>query len=250
MPERDDPNRLLYPGFTGRIMVDTWRGKVRVRKWPRKRGRPKSPNVRAQNDWFRDANKLASRAPDTQAKVAIEITKNSGLYPRDILMRAMAGNLGPIPLADGTVLTKATKRIEPVTFQGARTELAASQVMPANTNVLMIWGLPVFDPLGFWSPGAPSRLTIPNNVSVVRLTAGFQNTGGGLHFMRFRLNKNGASIAGLEAGWAFSDLGTLDSGPTWVVPGDYFEATINANAAGTLVQSPASFLALEILTAV
>lgn len=74
-------------------MVDTVRGVLRVRKWPRKRGTPKSALQRWWNDWFRQANLLAKYAdPMSQAR-AIELTKGSGLYPRDVLLKAMRGTL-------------------------------------------------------------------------------------------------------------------------------------------------------------
>ncbi len=79
--------------LSGRFMVDTVRGVLRVRAWPKKRGTPKSELQRWWIDWFRQANKLAKYAdPMSQAR-AIEITKDSGMYPRDVLLSAMRGRL-------------------------------------------------------------------------------------------------------------------------------------------------------------
>lgn len=249
MPDKDDPGRILYPGFTDRIMVDTFRGKVRVRKWPEKRGRPKSERVRAQNDWFRDVNKLASRAPGTQMASAIAITKNSGLYPRDILIRMMAGNLGSIPMDDGSERTKASLEIKPVTFQGARTDLLTPATLTANVAYFIDWPLPVFDPLGIWNVGLPKRLTVPVGVSVVRITGAISTTAGGVHKYRFLIYKNGLPYARLEAGWAFSNGGTIDSGPDWCVPGDYYELRITIDRNGSLLAGAWTNFAMEILTA-
>lgn len=69
------------------------RGVLRVRKWPRKRGTPKSALQRWWIDWFKQANKLAKYADGASQARAIEITKNSGMYPRDILLAAMRGRL-------------------------------------------------------------------------------------------------------------------------------------------------------------
>ncbi|KKL81949.1 hypothetical protein LCGC14_1989660 [marine sediment metagenome] len=75
------------------MMIDTVRGVLRVRKWPKKRGPPRSELQRWWVDWFKQANRLAKYAdPMSQAR-AIEMTKGSGLYPRDILLKAMRGRL-------------------------------------------------------------------------------------------------------------------------------------------------------------
>lgn len=77
----------------GAFMIDTVRGVLRVRKWPRKRGTPKSALQRWWNDWFRQANYLAKYVDAASAARAIEITAGSGMYPRDVLLSAMRGRL-------------------------------------------------------------------------------------------------------------------------------------------------------------
>ncbi len=74
-------------------MIDTVRGVIRVRKWPKKRGTPKSPKQRFWNDWFSQANKLAKYADPMSQVRAIEMTKGTGQYPRDVLLMAMRGSL-------------------------------------------------------------------------------------------------------------------------------------------------------------
>lgn len=74
-------------------MIDTVRGILRVRKWPRKPGTPKSALQRWWNDWFRQANRLAKYVDAASAIRAIELSKHSGFYPRDILLKAMRGRL-------------------------------------------------------------------------------------------------------------------------------------------------------------
>jgi len=75
------------------IMVDTVRGVLRIRKWPKKRGTPTSPRQLWWIDWFRQANKLAKYVDAASARRAIDITANSGMYPRDIILSAMRGRL-------------------------------------------------------------------------------------------------------------------------------------------------------------
>ncbi len=82
-------------------MIDTFRGTLRVRKWPKKRGRPKSERQRWWNEWFKQANLLAKYADPLTQATAIELTKGSGLYPRDIILKAMRGRLYWFSTPDG-----------------------------------------------------------------------------------------------------------------------------------------------------
>ncbi len=75
------------------MMVDVCKGVIRVRKWPRKRGKVRSAAQQYWVDWFVQANLLAKYVDAASAARAIEITRKSGLYPRDILLAAMRGRL-------------------------------------------------------------------------------------------------------------------------------------------------------------
>ncbi len=77
----------------GRFMVDTVRGVIRIRKWPKKRGTPTSEKQLYWIDWFRQANYLAKYVDAATARLAIALTKGSGKYPRDIILQAMRGRL-------------------------------------------------------------------------------------------------------------------------------------------------------------
>lgn len=249
MPAKTDPGRLLYPGLTGRVIVDTWRGKVRVRKWPKKRGRPKSAAVRLQNDWFAKANRLAIRAPGSQMATAIEITHGSGLYPRDILIRMMAGNFGPIPLSDGRILTKASKRIEPVSFQGASLELATPFALVAGVSVQIPWPTPIRDTAGFWNPGAPGLLTIPNGVTLVQLRAMAMAIASGVHSLFFQIRYNGVLKVLSGSNGTNANTGTLVTGPIPVIAGDTFDTFVSTSLASTLNANGPTFLSLDVLEA-
>ncbi len=74
-------------------MIDTVRGVIRVRRWPKKRGKPKSELHKYWVDWFRQANFLAKYADAASHIRAIELTAHTGLYPRDIILSAMRGRL-------------------------------------------------------------------------------------------------------------------------------------------------------------
>lgn len=74
-------------------MIDSVRGTLRVRKWPKKRGPPKSAKQAWWVDWFVQANRLAKYADGASMARSIAMTKGSGLYPRDVLLMAMRGRL-------------------------------------------------------------------------------------------------------------------------------------------------------------
>ncbi len=90
---RSIPRAQRMASIRGRIMIDTVRGVLRVRKWPKKRGPPKSALQRFWIDWFTQANLLAKYADAESQRRAIQMTKDTGLYPRDVLLSAMRGRL-------------------------------------------------------------------------------------------------------------------------------------------------------------
>lgn len=81
-----------------------------MQKWPRPRGRPKNPTTRDQNQLFKERNTLAKYAPGEDQWMAIEIARNSPLYPRDLLMSAMAGRLIETVVVDGQRYTAVAVR--------------------------------------------------------------------------------------------------------------------------------------------
>lgn len=90
---RSIPRKLRGPSLRNAVMIDSVRGVLRVRKWPRKRGKPRSALQQFWVDWFTQANLLAKYADGMTQALAIKLTKGSGLYPRDIMLQAMRGRL-------------------------------------------------------------------------------------------------------------------------------------------------------------
>ncbi len=89
------------PALSGQLMVYTRRGRLVIAKWPRKRGRPRNAVTLAQNEWFKQANVLAKFASGQDQWMAQEITRDLPLYPRDVLISAMAGRLFERLTVDG-----------------------------------------------------------------------------------------------------------------------------------------------------
>lgn len=98
---RGVPKLKRGASLRGRVMIDTFRGALRVRKWPKKRGPPKSELQAFWVDWFVQANRLAKYADGLAQARAIQMTKGSGLYPRDVHLMAMRGRLYTWSTPDG-----------------------------------------------------------------------------------------------------------------------------------------------------
>lgn len=90
-----------FPALRGRVVIQHRGGQVIASKWPRRRGKPKSAKTLEQNEWFRQANILARYADWKSQWQAIRLSKNSGWYPRDILMSLMAGRFIELIVIDG-----------------------------------------------------------------------------------------------------------------------------------------------------
>lgn len=76
-------------------------GRIVIAKWPRKRGPSTNPVTIEQNEWFRQASKAIKYTDPYIQFSAMKLAHGSPLYPRDLLMSAMAGRLYGSLLVDG-----------------------------------------------------------------------------------------------------------------------------------------------------
>jgi len=100
-----------HPAFKGRVVVDTFRGVIRVRAWPKPRRalNARSAAIVNMNRWFKEANFLAKYVPTDDQVIARALAAGTPQYPRDLLIAAMAGSLVPgIDVADGTSYERTT----------------------------------------------------------------------------------------------------------------------------------------------
>jgi len=79
--------------MTGIAYVSTWRGVAYIAKWPKKRSRPLHPKTVALADRFSKIGRMVRYLDPKQQVAAIEATKGTPLYPRDILSMGLAGTL-------------------------------------------------------------------------------------------------------------------------------------------------------------
>lgn len=101
-PTKDAPGR--QPSLRGVLMIDTVHGKMRVRKWPRKRGKKRTPGeLRTQKKFA--AMQMATKyfAPRLFADL-MGMVEGTPLLPRDIMTMMLSGRLFAFILDDGKVL--------------------------------------------------------------------------------------------------------------------------------------------------
>jgi len=202
------------------------------------------------NRWFRDATRKIAYADSRAVDFAIQATKGTGLYPRDVLMAGMgAGLVDLIDPVTGPVTYK-RQGLYPVSFQGAILPKTANQAIGAGVYTAVTWALPNIDTAGIWNGGVPSRLTIPPGVNVVRVEGQLSCTVATAVLTAVRLLKNGATAladnryGSIERGACF-----FDSGAIVVANGDYLEFQVNYAAARTLAGGLLCRANLEILDA-
>jgi len=248
---RWNPTQQRFPILKAKLVIDTFRGQIRLRAWPRKRGPPKSAAVRRQNAWFKAANLLAKQLPAQQQNLAIAMTLGTGLYPRDLLLRQMAGGIYHLITQDGREILPNRRFLETVVFQGAILELTSNLVLPAAVPVTVIWPLPVRDTNGFWNAGFPTRLTVPADVTVIELSVGSVATQVFTNEYRTDIIDQFAKVvARIQITTVFPMGSTASTGPMVVTPGDFFEVSLQHNSGATLQAASRCFFALKVLEAV
>lgn len=100
------------PALGGRYIVRTWRGKLVLAKWPKKRSKPLPPHTLAQNERFKNANLLAKYAPESQQTMALKLAEEGPLYPRDYITAAMTSGLFQIQLGPNRKVFPVSQRNE------------------------------------------------------------------------------------------------------------------------------------------
>ncbi len=250
MKVRWTPQSLRFPALKGKLIVDTYRGQMRMRAWPRKTGTPKSAEVRRQNKWFKEANDLAKRLEPTQQALAIAMTKGTGLYPRDLLLHQMSGGMYDIIDEDGVNIQTRQSFRETVMFQGVICQLTANQTLPIGLTLPINWPLPVLDTAAFWDVASPGRFTIPAGFNVVSLTAGWKATASQAGQVTSpQIRKNGAKLADMACNIQGVAAGQPSTGPIKVVAGDFFEFGIFVAIAATAQGDQTTFMGLTVLDA-
>ena len=141
-------------------------------------------------------------------------------------------------------------------FDGAKLQLSADQSLANGTNQVISWATADYDTLSFFNPAQPTRLTVPNGVSWVRLTGSqvYATSCGGT-MRQLIITKNGTWFSGdpvINTPPTCSGTTTDISGfspVTPVVPGDYFEVSAfqNTGSALNLRWSTGTWFSIEVV---
>lgn len=239
-----------FPALSGRVQFIRRNGQVVVAAWPRKRGKKSTPAQRRWRDWFTEANRLAKIGEPGQLRLAVEYTRGTGLYPRDLILRMMSKGLVDIIDGEGPPITAKVWRLENVTWQGAILGLDIDTNLGSTGFVTLSWPTPVFQTIPFWSAGNPTRLTIPAGVEIVQITGGIGSVVNALQRSGLLINQNGALAQIHQATDPVTNTGlSITTGPLLVTPGDFFELRAFISASPTAKAYPFTWFAATILQA-
>lgn len=97
------PNKRM-PTHKGKVMVDTYRGALRVRAWPKPRGQAKTPAEKARQTKFAQIQRAYPWLAPAQVLWLRDQTENSPLMPRDVLTAMMYNRLMNFTLPNGKTL--------------------------------------------------------------------------------------------------------------------------------------------------
>ena len=248
MKIRSIPDLQSFIALRGRVIVDTYRGQVRIRSWPKKQTEAHKAKNANQIRWFAAAREMAKWAIPSEINASKLAAKGKGFYPGDIQMMAAAGNLIPLIHGDPDNYEKWIPRLDPVSFQGIRALQNANQAVPASTNIYPIWGVPAFQSAQFWTAGDPTHFVIPAGVDKVQLACAGQFTGGGSTFNFMEIQINDITAIFLDGPYGgTSRRWYCATGPLAVVQGDTFRCRVFSNVAGTIHATSVAWFTLEVL---
>jgi len=149
-----------------RLVLRVSRGKLVAQAWPKKRGNQQTDFQRQTVKNFVDAQFLAKHGDPGQWLVAMEATKKTGLYPRDLLTRAITVGIQDVIFEDGTELNRCQPKYEIPMFQGCRVHRTSSVSLTSGAARTITWQASLLNPLGMWDVGDPTRITIPPGANV------------------------------------------------------------------------------------
>lgn len=152
------------PTFRGAFQLDTFRGEIRARRWPRKRGKPKTLAEKARQDWFRAVQKAADYWPSQTLRAIHDATAGTPLLPRDIVTHIASGRAAYFELPDG-------RKIYPMLIKTQVSEALDS--LGQTEGMLIIRGAQYWEahPISALPIGPPSFIQTDPKASLVATAA-------------------------------------------------------------------------------
>jgi hypothetical protein len=114
-------------------------------------------------------------------------------------------------------------------FKGALVRLTVNQSIPNETSEKIMWSGIVYDDLGIWNISNPSRLTVPQGVTKIRLIANTRWDFGETGRKHVTFNKNGTAFPGTAVDIRLStnrSQANICTPVLNVTAGDYFEVVV------------------------
>jgi len=238
------------PALKGKLIYTTHRGQLIVRSWPRKPKGPPSPKQKAQRDWFKVARQMAKYVDPLQIVLAKKVTRNTGLYPDDLILMAMAGNLFAA-IDDGEKLyTKWQPEIRPVFFQGVRLQFISTKVLTPGVAWPVQWTNALLMTADFWSVSDKPNIVIPAGVTVGQFKASTLCSASTNPEVTLHLRE---AVTGLWAGNQSLSRGIneceVNTGPIAVSAGQKWSCEITTDLAATVALAQRNTFTFEVLEA-
>jgi len=244
---RSIPDYSLLPSSKGRFIVDTYRGKFRIRAWPKKRGPATSGPLKEIQRRFREATQVMKYCDAKFHNQAINIAKGNGIYPRDVLGHAIL--CGMVDMIDeyGQVETCWKPILEQAMYQGCRVQRTSNLSVLAATTTPIPWQQAIIQTVPIFDLALPNRLTVPSNVNIVELKAGFRGNTAVTNTTQFVIRKNGSEfVAELTVDNDSTPAGEIDTGPIPCIAGDWFDCTFFGVSANVIAAVQRTYFAMEI----
>lgn len=157
------------PSLRGALMIDTLDGQLRVRKWPRARGKTRTKAQRKQEEWFAQVQRAANYVAPNMMLQFHEATQGTPLLPRDILTHILSGRAMMFVLTDG-------RKLYPMIFR-TEVEEALDAITQTNGQILFRdddgWRGMDYNPngRGWWFSPPPANIFEPLSSDAVLPTA-------------------------------------------------------------------------------
>lgn len=193
----EGPAMTKGSALVGNLQIDSVRGQMRVRAWPKKRGKRVAPGTKAYNDWFRDCLALIKRMEPGFLLWCMERTKGTNIYPRDLAMQLLSGRGVMLVKPDGTkYFPEAYMEDVSLALDSLGQEIGALLLRGPEHWEQLLQGLPG-QVLTSGGPDVPPAWTdLSSGSKIARYGATFFNPSGAT---TFNFNNWGGAVFQLEA---------------------------------------------------
>jgi hypothetical protein len=135
-------------------------------------------------------------------------------------------------------------------FHGALAVKTATQAIAASVTTPISYDAVGYDTRGFWSAGAPTRLTVPAGVTRVIVSASTRFTGGTGSYQTV-IRRNGVEVNGIASqsmasGFTAGHI-NMSTAVLSVTAGDWFEVLAFTSAARTIDSGARTWMAIAVV---